>query len=774
MKTSCAPPLRSKRADGRHSGVFYGWWVVLTSAVGLFWGVPISVYSFSVFLRPLMQEFHASRAAISLAFTVHLIAAAIAAPFVGWLIDRYGSRRVVLVGTAMFGLILLGNKAFAVSIRQLYFYYALLGMALHGVGPIPYGDVVCHWFDRRRGLALGLTMLGIGSGAMIIPSLAQQLIARFGWSNAYAILGAAVLLVAMPVVAAFLREKPQDLGIVADGMPGKDFEVTSEGSCPGLSAAHAWRTGTFWLMLCAFFLVSASVQGCLVHIAAMFHDRGMTLQTSALASSLAGAAVMIGRVGTGYLLDRLFAPRLAAAFFGAASLGIGMLGLGSPLIAFAGAFLVGLGLGAEVDLIAYLTSRYFGLRTFGKIYSWIFAAFGVAGALGPLMMGAGFDRTGSYRGPLIVFLAATLLACLLITRLGPYRYRASKSHESDQKEKSVTTPALHQPPTPERFFSAINAYQLTEAITCAIELEIFTAIAEGNTTPATIAHRCLAAERGGRILCDFLTIHEFLTKHGMHYALATDSALFLNRRSRAYAGAAIDFLLAPQVRECHAQLTEAVRRGGTALGEGTPERENPDWVKCAKGMMPMVHKPSEIMAAELRESGEVHKVLDVAASHGIFGISVARLNPAAHIDASDWKNVLEVAQKKARSMGVAERYHLLSGSAFETDFGGGYDLALITNFLHRFDVPTCTNLMTNVHGILSPGGRAAIAEFVTNRDCVSPPTAAAFSLMMPAVTPSGDAHTFAELENISKNAGVERVELVAPEIGRNRLVVACR
>jgi cyanate permease len=175
-------------------------------------------------------------------------------------------------------------------------------------------------------------------------------------------------------------------------------------------------------MVCAFVLVSASVQGCLVHLAAMFNDRGMTFQRAALASSLAGAAVMIGRVGTGYLLDRLFAPRLASSFFAAAALGIAMLWSGAAPLVFPGAFLVGLGLGAEVDLIAYLTGRFFGLRAFGQVYSSIYAAFGLAGALGPPLMGAGFDRTGSYRAVLIAFLAATLLASVLMTRLGPYRY----------------------------------------------------------------------------------------------------------------------------------------------------------------------------------------------------------------------------------------------------------------------------------------------------------------------------------------------------------------
>jgi ubiquinone/menaquinone biosynthesis C-methylase UbiE len=334
--------------------------------------------------------------------------------------------------------------------------------------------------------------------------------------------------------------------------------------------------------------------------------------------------------------------------------------------------------------------------------------------------------------------------------------------------------AQQQQPTPDRFFNVINALQQTEAMKAAIELEVFTAIAEGNTTAATIAKRCEAAERGVRILCDFLTIHGFLTKDGVDYALAPDSALFLNRHSPAYVGGAIEFLLTPRLREGYARLTDAVRLGGTALGEGTVEAENPDWVKFARTMMPLMHMPAETMAAELLKGGEVHKVLDIAAGHGIFGISVAKQNPAAHIYAADWKNVLEVAQKNAEAMGVSDRYHQLPGSAFEIDFGSGYDLVLITNFLHHFDVPTCTSFMRKVHTALKPGGRAAIAELVPNPDRVSPPTAAAFSMIMLATTPKGDAYTFAELESISKGGGFTRVELAQPEIGLDRLVIAYR
>jgi len=331
-----------------------------------------------------------------------------------------------------------------------------------------------------------------------------------------------------------------------------------------------------------------------------------------------------------------------------------------------------------------------------------------------------------------------------------------------------------QQPTPERFFSAINAYEQTEAMKAAIELEVFTAIAEGNTAAATIAKRCKASERGVRVLCDFLTIHGFLTKESGQYGLAPDSAVFLNRTSPAYIGGAIEFLLTPRVREAHGLLTEAVRKGGSALGEGNMVPDNPDWVKFARAMMPMMFMPAQIMATELRKGGEAHKVLDIAAGHGIYGISVAKQNPVAQIYACDWKNVLEVAEENAQAMGVGDRHHLIPGSAFDVDFGGGYDLALVTNFLHHFDVPTCTTFMRKVHASLAPGGRAAIVEFIPNPDRVTPPMAAAFSMVMLATTPSGDAYTFEELESMSKDAGFARVELVPAALGLDRLVIAYR
>ncbi len=328
-----------------------------------------------------------------------------------------------------------------------------------------------------------------------------------------------------------------------------------------------------------------------------------------------------------------------------------------------------------------------------------------------------------------------------------------------------------QQPTPERFFNAMNAHQQTEALKTAVDLEVFTAIAEGNGTAAAIAKRCGASERGVRTLCDFLTIHGFLTKSGTEYGLAADTAVFLNRKSPAYLGGAMEFMLSARSREAFAQLTDAVRRGGAA-GEGSVVAENPEWVTFARAMMPLMRMPAQAVAAELRTGGEARKVLDIAAGHGMYGISAAKENPDAQVYAADWKNVLEVAKTNAQAMGVGDRYHLIPGNAFETDFGSGYDVVLIPNFLHHFDVPTCTSFLKKVKAALKPGGRAAILEFIPNDDRVTPPTAAAFSMIMLANTPSGDAYTFAEIESMAKQAGFARAELSPREIGFSRLAIA--
>ena len=328
--------------------------------------------------------------------------------------------------------------------------------------------------------------------------------------------------------------------------------------------------------------------------------------------------------------------------------------------------------------------------------------------------------------------------------------------------------------TPERIFDVINAYQQSAALKTGIELDLFTAIGEGNSDPASIARRCKCSERGARILCDYLVTIELLAKHDGKYALAPVAAAFLDGRSPAAMGSITQFLLLPAITDSMKELTAAVRKGGSAATEkGTLEIENPAWVEFARHMGPMMAMPADLIAHAIGASeGKKWKVLDIAAGHGLFGIAVAKQNPNAEIYAADWRNVLEVAKENAQRAGVSSRYHTIPGDAFAVDLGGLYDVVLLTNFLHHFDVPTCESFLKRIYSSMAPGGRAVTLDFIPNEDRVSPGTPARFSIIMLTTTPSGDAYTLSEYQKMFRNAGFASCEQIAMPIGEQVLVAA--
>lgn len=317
-----------------------------------------------------------------------------------------------------------------------------------------------------------------------------------------------------------------------------------------------------------------------------------------------------------------------------------------------------------------------------------------------------------------------------------------------------------QGPSPTLFFDTITAFQRTEALRAGIELDLFTQIAAGHRTAADIATACKASPRGIRILADYLTIVGFIRKNGEQYDLTPDSEVFLNRNSPAFLGTAVQFLLMPELRECFNKLPEAVRRGGTATSEeGTVSHDNPVWVPFARAMAPLMQMPAQKLADLV--GGDPQKplrVLDVAAGHGLFGITIAQRYPQAQITALDWPNVLAVAKENAQKAGLADRHRLLPGSAFDLDWGGPYDIVLFTNFLHHFDEPTCLKLAQKSFAALVPGGRTMTLEFIPHADRISPPSTATFALTMLASTAHGDAYTFAEYERMFAQASFRRSE----------------
>ena len=325
----------------------------------------------------------------------------------------------------------------------------------------------------------------------------------------------------------------------------------------------------------------------------------------------------------------------------------------------------------------------------------------------------------------------------------------------------MATPTGQSQPNPERIFDTLNAHQKTAALKAGIELEVFTAIGEGADTAAALARRCQASERGMRTLCDYLTILGFLTKLEQKYALVPDAATFLDRRSPAYIGSIAGFLTTPEMFDRFRDLTAIVRKGGSLQDDrGTTEVNNPIWVEFARSMAAMQRPVAEGVAKLVNaDAGEKWKVLDIAAGHGVYGVAIARHNPHAEIFAVDWPVVLEVAKENARAAKVESRYHTIPGNAFEVDFGTGYDLVLLTGFLHHFDPPAIEKLLRKVHAALAPNGRAVTVEFVPNEDRVTPATAAGFSLIMLAGTRAGDSYPMSEYDRMFRNAGFSSNEL---------------
>ncbi len=398
-----------------------GWVMVLVAIVGLCLSVgSVLVYTFGILAKPLGSAFAANRGSMALAVTFLNLMVAFSSPITGRLADRFGPKRVIMVSLAgLAGCLFLLSRA-TPPVWHLWVLYALAGLAGAGSTPVAYARVVTNWFDRNRGLALGVASTGIGLGGLIMPVLTQRLVETVGWQQTYLLFGGGCLFIALPVVALLLKNRPEDVGLRVDGgaVAGPAAAVAP---AAGLTLPEALRTRTFWMLCLVFFGIAASGLGALAHLASMLTDQGFTPQKAALATSLFGAATIVGRVGNGVLVDRYFAPRVAAVAFAGAAIGLGLLwGGGTGAVVFVAAVLIGLAIGAESDIMPYIVSRYFGVRAMGALYGIIFGAYTIGAAAGPYLFGAGFDWTGSYRLPFACAGGISLLAAAGILTLGNY------------------------------------------------------------------------------------------------------------------------------------------------------------------------------------------------------------------------------------------------------------------------------------------------------------------------------------------------------------------
>ncbi|HEY3443306.1 MAG TPA: methyltransferase [Paludibaculum sp.] len=322
--------------------------------------------------------------------------------------------------------------------------------------------------------------------------------------------------------------------------------------------------------------------------------------------------------------------------------------------------------------------------------------------------------------------------------------------------------------TPIKFMECLNGFQKSAVARAGVELQVFTHIARGRQTVDQIAAATQAAPRGIRILLDGLTVLDLIVKDGERYRLTRESAVFLDCESPEYLGGIIGFQHSPLMYAAFARFTEAVRQGGAVVSEeDTMQPDHAVWLDFARAMIPMA-LPQARFTAQI--AGPVEKVLDVAAGHGMFGISILQACPEARCVAVDWARVLALAEENARIAAVEERWQALPGSVFDVELGDGYDAVLLPNLLHHFDKAGCVTMLRRLHSAMAANARLFIVEMIPHEDRVSPSAAAWFAMMMLATTAGGDAYTLAEYGAILREADFE-AEQPTPVPGSARSVL---
>ena len=409
-----------------------------------------TIFAFGTLVKPLEEEFGWTRGELSFAITMTNFAVVIASPSLGFIIDKFGVRRVLIPSVVLMGLTVASMTLLSANIWHFYVLYFLIPFLGAGTLPQSYSRVLIAWFSRRRGIALGISLAGFGVGAMLVPIFAQAMIESHGWRMAYAGFAVAIFALALPMAVFILKERPGEMGLNPDGDPaentGTDVDPVSPASpaaaspltrgdqggvsddhAPpaspdsGLSCPEAARTRSFWLILVSFLLVGIGITAILAHLVPMLIGRGVEPAIAALCMSSLALGLIVGRILAGFLMDYFFAPYVAAFFLLGLLAGIIILATGtSSGLVFIAAICVGLATGSEISEIAYICSRYFGPRAFGLIYGLMFSAFQLGSMIGAPLMGIYYDRTGNYIGALWSIAAIVIIGTILITLLGPY------------------------------------------------------------------------------------------------------------------------------------------------------------------------------------------------------------------------------------------------------------------------------------------------------------------------------------------------------------------
>jgi MFS family permease len=406
--------------------IFYGWKIVGTSIV-CYSAAPgqFAVGILGLFVIPLQLEFGWSRADIFLSTTFITLTQAIFTPLLGSLIDKYGSKKVMMPSIFLFGLLLGGIPLFVGDLADLYLFYGIIGVLSGGAAAVPYLRLAGAWFVKRRGLAFGLIMSGGGLGYAYSPPLVQYMIDNYGWRSGYYALAAIVIFLVLPLIQLFIHDHPRDLKLLADGdTVDVDESVVVADEEEKTKLGELLRMPLFYQLFATFMLLTFCLYGLMSNLVPMLLDRGMDTTGAALAASTVGITIIVSRIVIGFLLDKFFAPRVGMVCFLLSAMGTAFLAFGAVgPTAFIAAIFFGFSVGAELDLLAYLITRYFGISAFGMVYGILFAAFLGGVSIGPVVFGRLFDFYGSYVNILSICSCILVITSISMLFLPKYKTR---------------------------------------------------------------------------------------------------------------------------------------------------------------------------------------------------------------------------------------------------------------------------------------------------------------------------------------------------------------
>jgi MFS family permease len=399
---------------------FYGWIVAIACAIGVGSNFSLLVNATTgIFAGPMGADLGWSRDSIFAALWYASIPALFSAPTIGALVDRYGARRILLLSYLAQVIILASFYFIKGSVYEFYARYTLVAFLAMGTTNVSYVRLIALWFNKRRGLALGIVLAGVGVGGAIWSKLTQLLIDLHGWRQAYVWMAGIIALVVLPLVLALTRDRPESMGTTVDGLPVAAADVAEKRETSGYSLAQTIRIPHYWILVLSLLLIGTAIQAVQVNMVPLLKTHGMAAQQATTVQASLWIAIVFGRVSTGWFMDRYFAPRVAMCYMIAPLIGLALLATQTGVaVSFVSAMCIGLAAGAEIDVIAYLVSRYFGLKQYSRVYGTFYATYGVAAAIGPYLASvistrAGNDYTQALWLCFVLMIVGTVMMVLL-------------------------------------------------------------------------------------------------------------------------------------------------------------------------------------------------------------------------------------------------------------------------------------------------------------------------------------------------------------------------